>query len=191
MHKQIPVVSFTVAHNGRANVLTSEVEISTAFDLTSTRTPPQPRHKFAAIWDTGATGSVVTQKVVTDCGLKPIGMVRTHTASGERMAEVFLASVFLPNKVVIPQLRVTEGILAGGKEMLIGMDIIGRGDFAVTHMGGKTVMTFRMPSIERIDFVKQQPSAIQDGASEPLRRVGRNEPCPCGSGKKYKKCCGA
>lgn len=22
------------------------------------------------------------------------------------------------------------------------------------------------------------------------RRVGRNEPCPCGSGKKYKKCCG-
>jgi uncharacterized protein YecA (UPF0149 family) len=21
-------------------------------------------------------------------------------------------------------------------------------------------------------------------------RVGRNEPCPCGSGKKYKKCCG-
>ena len=20
--------------------------------------------------------------------------------------------------------------------------------------------------------------------------IGRNEPCPCGSGKKYKKCCG-
>ena len=24
----------------------------------------------------------------------------------------------------------------------------------------------------------------------PKRKVGRNEPCPCGSGKKYKKCCG-
>ncbi|MGB2580000.1 uncharacterized protein YecA (UPF0149 family) [Elusimicrobium simillimum] len=22
-------------------------------------------------------------------------------------------------------------------------------------------------------------------------QTGRNEPCPCGSGKKYKKCCGA
>ncbi|HIC86576.1 MAG TPA: hypothetical protein EYP06_09830, partial [Desulfobacterales bacterium] len=22
-------------------------------------------------------------------------------------------------------------------------------------------------------------------------KVGRNAPCPCGSGKKYKKCCGA
>ncbi len=30
---------------------------------------------------------------------------------------------------------------------------------------------------------------------DPIRRehpkVGRNDPCPCGSGKKYKKCCGA
>lgn len=25
----------------------------------------------------------------------------------------------------------------------------------------------------------------------PKQRVGRNDPCPCGSGKKYKKCCSA
>jgi hypothetical protein len=34
---------------------------------------------------------------------------------------------------------------------------------------------------------------LSDGR-EPYRappKVGRNEPCPCGSGKKYKKCCGA
>lgn len=33
-----------------------------------------------------------------------------------------------------------------------------------------------------------------DGVSQPIRKsekVGRNDPCPCGSGKKYKKCCGA
>ncbi|MBE6568415.1 MAG: hypothetical protein E7657_07140, partial [Ruminococcaceae bacterium] len=23
------------------------------------------------------------------------------------------------------------------------------------------------------------------------KKVGRNDPCPCGSGKKYKMCCGA
>lgn len=28
------------------------------------------------------------------------------------------------------------------------------------------------------------------GRSEVRRSVGRNEPCPCGSGKKFKKCCG-
>jgi preprotein translocase subunit SecA len=35
--------------------------------------------------------------------------------------------------------------------------------------------------------------AIKD-AGTPVKRevpkVGRNEPCPCGSGKKYKNCCG-
>ena len=25
---------------------------------------------------------------------------------------------------------------------------------------------------------------------EAAEKVGRNDPCPCGSGKKYKKCCG-
>jgi preprotein translocase subunit SecA len=32
---------------------------------------------------------------------------------------------------------------------------------------------------------KSSPSAASTAV------VGRNEPCPCGSGKKYKKCCGA
>jgi len=30
---------------------------------------------------------------------------------------------------------------------------------------------------------------IQEPVRNPLRHVGRNDPCPCGSGKKYKKCC--
>ena len=35
------------------------------------------------------------------------------------------------------------------------------------------------------DMVKPKP-VVRDKP-----KVGRNEPCPCGSGKKYKKCCGA
>lgn len=32
----------------------------------------------------------------------------------------------------------------------------------------------------------------QAGEQAPVqKRIGRNDPCPCGSGKKYKKCCGA
>ena len=33
----------------------------------------------------------------------------------------------------------------------------------------------------------------EDEPKRPVRRenrIGRNDPCPCGSGKKYKKCCG-
>ena len=39
------------------------------------------------------------------------------------------------------------------------------------------------------------PSAAEPTKQAPVQRqtpkVGRNDPCPCGSGKKYKKCCGA
>lgn len=45
---------------------------------------------------------------------------------------------------------------------------------------------------ERKDIFSESPEEIK---KEPVRRampkVGRNDPCPCGSGKKYKKCCGA
>jgi len=38
------------------------------------------------------------------------------------------------------------------------------------------------------------PSAPEEKKMQPVRaksdKVGRNDPCPCGSGKKYKKCCG-
>ena len=33
--------------------------------------------------------------------------------------------------------------------------------------------------------------SIQEVNSMPKKqKIGRNDPCPCGSGKKYKKCCG-
>ena len=50
----------------------------------------------------------------------------------------------------------------------------------------------------RVAFTKANETAFAGGEEEtakPIRnkgpRVGRNDPCPCGSGKKYKKCCGA
>lgn len=47
-------------------------------------------------------------------------------------------------------------------------------------------------------WMKKHPEVMQGGETvkvETVRReepkVGRNDPCSCGSGKKYKKCCGA
>ncbi len=40
----------------------------------------------------------------------------------------------------------------------------------------------------------QPAEEVAPGKPQPIRvdkKVGRNDPCPCGSGKKYKKCCGA
>jgi len=44
--------------------------------------------------------------------------------------------------------------------------------------------------------VTEQLEAVKAAGAKPMqqskkgKKVGRNEPCPCGSGKKYKKCCG-
>ena len=44
------------------------------------------------------------------------------------------------------------------------------------------------------EMAENQQEAIEQPKVETIRRddikVGRNDPCPCGSGKKYKKCCG-
>ena len=52
---------------------------------------------------------------------------------------------------------------------------------------------------EQLEEAQQQPMFLSHGDSaagakrKPAKRsakIGRNQPCPCGSGKKYKKCCG-
>jgi uncharacterized protein len=57
-----------------------------------------------------------------------------------------------------------------------------------------------LPMSDRFDTVIALPALLHDlyaarWPPEPLRReapkVGRNDDCPCGSGRKYKKCCGA
>jgi len=178
------IVAFTSLYEGISHDLVNEVHVAKAFDPKSPQKPETPK-EFNAIWDTGATKSLITQTVVDQCGLKSTGIVQVHTPSGTNRAETYLVSIFLPNKVVIPNIVVTKGILVRN-DVLIGMDIIGRGDFAVTNKDGKTVFSFRMPSIECIDFVKH----LQNRTALSSSKVGRNAPCPCGSGKKYKNCCG-
>lgn len=45
---------------------------------------------------------------------------------------------------------------------------------------------------ERSRFVRHQGRWVYtDGEQDPAQQqAGRNDPCPCGSGKKFKKCCG-
>ena len=41
-----------------------------------------------------------------------------------------------------------------------------------------------------VDAPTQDFQTPRSPFSTPASKVGRNDPCPCGSGKKYKKCCG-
>lgn len=44
-------------------------------------------------------------------------------------------------------------------------------------------------SVERRKEIKKEFNRTKTVVKD--EKIGRNDPCPCGSGKKYKKCCGA
>jgi hypothetical protein len=52
---------------------------------------------------------------------------------------------------------------------------------------GKRIYPYILPMSHK--FVKAMRPEL-DQKKEYGQKVGRNDPCPCGSGKKYKKCCG-
>ena len=59
----------------------------------------------------------------------------------------------------------------------------------------KALMHVRIEQkVEREQVAKETGTNKDDSANAPVQRktekVGRNDPCPCGSGKKYKYCCG-
>jgi hypothetical protein len=181
-------MSFTVEYSGRAQSLNTNCWISPAFNpkFQPGVNPPQ-MHEFPALWDTGAMGSVIDGSVVKELGLKPTGNAKVFHANGEAIVNTYSISIALPNGLTFPTVRVTEGCLNGTK-VLIGMDIISIGDFAVTCAGGKTKFSFQVPSTHDIDFVMKSPS--KPGPVIKGSQPGRNDPCPCGSGKKYKNCHG-
>ncbi len=63
------------------------------------------------------------------------------------------------------------------------------------HLGGPPVaLEQTVPVLMDLkrSLVSDQPVFVDaEGRALPRRKIGRNEPCPCGSGKKYKRCCGA
>ena len=192
--QQPPPKSFVTSYNRISNVLQNQAHIAQAFNpstITGTITPQNIGAKeYSAIWDTGATNTVITQRVVNELSLKQIGVTQLYTANDKKDASLYLVAIFLPNMIYVPELMVAEATVTSDAEILIGMDIINSGDFAVTNKDRKTVFSFKMPSLERIDFTKQTPPSGSPQILKSYPKVGRNDPCPCGSGKKFKKCHG-
>lgn len=188
---------FTTYCPGIARVLENEVVICAAHDPDN---PPADlkQCEFLAIWDTGATNTVISSRVARECGLHPIGMTQVAGVHGVEHCKTHLVNVILRNNVGVSAVQVTEvDALSGKADVLIGMDLISLGDFAVSTYQDRTVFTFRTPSAGHINFIppSQRPRlpAVPGVMSLAFagKKVGRNDQCPCGSGRKFKRCCGA
>jgi len=182
-------ISFTTTGRGRLRELTNRIGISyPIFDGEIEK--DDPRIYFTTgLWDTGASNSVITKYTAKRLSLLPFTKTRAIHAGGTSTVNVYLVNIYLPNNLVLRGVNVTECEDNPNFGIIIGMDIITAGDFCISNLGGNAVFSYRYPSMDTIDFVNNPPLIKKKPISSP-KKVGRNDPCPCGSGKKYKLCCG-
>lgn len=179
----------TLQYNGRADRVITPVCIFAAFDPDKGE-KPGPNVESTGLWDTGATRSVITAATANSLGLIPVGITKVNHAGGTSDSNSYIVNFGLPNGVGAKGVLVSEcKDIAGAFGAIIGMDIISKGDFAITNEGGTTCMSFRTPSVKKIDYVEEANKLKFAG-------VCRNDPCPCGAkdekGKpvKFKRCHG-
>ncbi len=83
---------------------------------------------------------------------------------------------------------------------LVGIETLASGEWMATEAGAKPA---RLSAKDRLELIGGLPYTMHDFhvyrveqavSRTPIRNEetpGRNDPCPCGSGRKFKKCCGA
>jgi len=77
------------------------------------------------------------------------------------------------------------------KDHLLSMDHLkeGIGLRGYAQQPGK-ISDLRQPKKQKMVFSSGDVPETKKPVKRAQKKVGRNAPCPCGSGKKYKKCCG-
>lgn len=143
--------AFTLKGTSILRELKTSCSVSIAHHIISGEIVPES-FQFICLWDTGATSSVISKAVANKLGLKPSGKSKVYHSDGESIVNTYLINLVLPNMVIFQLLKVTEGIF-NDFDILIGMDIITNGDFSITNLASKTTFSFRVPSINEIDFL--------------------------------------
>lgn len=108
-------------------------------------------------------------------------LVETDTSTGPDLEEGVRAWA---SRVEFTKLEVLR-VVAGGED-----DEDGLVEFRAHYLDGDRVQVQH----ERSRFVRRDGRWLFDRGAQIGARLstpGRNDPCSCGSGKKYKKCCGA
>jgi hypothetical protein len=86
-------------------------------------------------------------------GLISIASLDLTSVHDSKPSNVYLMDMIFPDKITANNVLAAEIIPSGEFDIIIGMNIISLGDFAITNDYGKTIMSFRLPSSNiPIDF---------------------------------------
>ncbi len=149
--KYPPVTAFTTTAKGYPREIITQVMIR----------PPSylgleaPEEMTRAIWDTGATGSVISKELASIMNLIPSGKCKVSGVHDIAVVNTYELDIHILRDVIIRDVTVSEGQLSSDPRIgfLIGMDIINLGDFAYSTKPDGHMFSFRIPGIpEPIDF---------------------------------------
>ena len=156
-------------------------------------------HKFYVVANAVQSAVRVGQDVVDE----HLGIL--HDAEAARH---FIEDALLP---VIQTYKLFDYIVPVRAQYAVVLAYCGKIDKANAEMRSLAPFIEALPDVRQKEFENQielikkiQQGTVRLGPKLPLqktfekapvpnrakRKIGRNEPCPCGSGKKYKKCCG-
>jgi hypothetical protein len=108
-----------------------------------------------ALWDTGATISAITPHIAKVLGVPVVARIPVAGVHNASIVDVVTVSILLPNQTNIPDTRVAVCALNPSINAIIGMDIILRGDFAISNGKNETLFSFAMPPFDKkIDLTR-------------------------------------
>ncbi|MGU9977378.1 MAG: SEC-C metal-binding domain-containing protein [Candidatus Oxydemutatoraceae bacterium WSBS_2016_MAG_OTU14] len=171
--------AFTVKSKGRLNNICLEVGIVEHSEIE--RQSAATINTYRGRIDTLGALSCVSSKLVNDLSLIP---------QQKEDGLYVLLDFYLPNMIRIAKVlaRIEEINSKPECDCLIGMDILSCGDLTLSNKDGETQFSFRVPAIGGEDFVQTHRKLYKNKTV--VTAAARNSPCPCGSGKRYKNCCG-
>ena len=102
-------------------------------------------------------GSCISMKFAQTAQLKTYKRNKIHGFNGIAIVPVYKVDVLLPNGHLLSNIEVAEFQNNFNFDFIIGMDILRKGDMALTNAKGEMVFSFRIPPSEtHIDFVKDE-----------------------------------
>lgn len=129
-----------------------------------------------ALWDTGATFSSVTRRVIDDLGLEPLSPCATNVVGGRVDGMTRLALTFPGNTRFVTWAEMSEvPELPDGLDVLLGLDVISLGDMHLTHEADGLWFEFVFRREAFVDFEGDDGKTVMRKLAAGLQRFRINK----------------
>ena len=137
----------------KVDCIVTESYVYTPVDLSSCKDVKRVK-VTRSLWDTGASVSLISARVTKVLGLTSIGKSGVSGYNeGVDVKDTYCVHIGLPTGDIVTNIMAME-FDSDEYDVVIGMDVLGKGDLAITNLNDKTTFSFRIPSEEEIDFSK-------------------------------------